>query len=77
MKIQLAMSIYICLMNYLYVSVKTKVQTLKRKILKDKREKSRIEALKKKGRRYIVSIYCQSCTQKSELKVIFTHFEVI
>lgn len=47
MKIQLAMSIYICLMNYLYVSVKTKVQTLKKKILKDKREKSRIEALKK------------------------------
>lgn len=31
MKIQLAMSIYICLMNYLNVSVKTKVQTLKRK----------------------------------------------
>lgn len=31
MKIQLAMSIYICLMNYLYVSMKTKVQTLKRK----------------------------------------------
>lgn len=53
MKIQLAMSIYICLMNYLYVSVKTKVQTLKKKFLKDKREKSRIEALKKKKDRGI------------------------
>lgn len=43
MKIQLAMSIYICLMNYLNVST-----DIEKKILKDKREKSRIEALKKK-----------------------------
>lgn len=38
MKIQLAMSIYICLMNYLYVSVKTKVQTLKRNSERQKRK---------------------------------------